>query len=269
MSVRQTSWGGGNNFFRTIPVTKYVIIAMVAVFFLSLIGQQWAMFYLAYLPFTFPQAITGLATYPLAVGSDILGVFLNGLMLFWFGGGMERQWGSRTYLLFLIGAGVCAALLWLAGNALLAVFAPGSLQDFGMAGPWLTISSLVVAWVLYNPGQTVLLWFVLPIKAKWIGWATVIMVYLLYPYYNLVGPSPLILILGFFALGGVIFAYFFVWYQRQWAWIARQKRTSSRASHSTIRHPSSGLLAGILRPWREWQRRRRVAKLNRTFRIDD
>lgn len=244
--------------FRTTPVTVTIIICWVVMFFVGIVVPR-AVAWLAFTP-RLPNLVTGLITYPLAVTpGDILSVAFGGLALYWFGGSLERIWGSRTYLLFLLAANAAAALLW-EGALLLLLrgFAP-------LAGVWLLVSTVVVAWAWINPEETILLWFILPLKAKWVGWLTIAGLFFFQP--TSVTSDPLrILMLGPFTLGGVAVALAYDWYRRRWGWIPRRPRAKPTRA---LRHPASHPLNALLRPFREWQRRRRVAHLQRTFKLDD
>ncbi|HEY3379873.1 MAG TPA: hypothetical protein VGL77_20555 [Armatimonadota bacterium] len=258
MVYRRTSWQV-SEFFRDLPVTKIIIAIWVVGFLASILGVPLAA-YLRFSPDRLPNILTGLLTNALAVGPDLIGVLLNGLMLYWFGGSLERGWGTRTYLLFLAGVSVAAVVSW----QIPCLLVTHQLQPMN-GGAWLLISATVVAWAWLNPEQTVLFWFVLPLKAKWIGWITIALVFFMYPM-GTVGTGLLFPVFGFFALGSIGFAWAFVYYQRNWAWIPR--RASGKGSPRVIRHPASGIFGALLRPLRELQRRRRVARLQRTFRID-
>jgi hypothetical protein len=245
----------GEDFFREIPATKVILIAMAASF---LVGLLWPPLQglLAFRP-DIPNLVTGLVTYPFVFGNDIIGLLLSGLMMFWFGGSLERSWGLRTYVLFLLGTTVAAIVVWEIGNFLLL----GGLVSW--FGPWLMISSVIVAWAWLNPQATILFMFVLPMRAIWIGWLDIVLLYFMMPG-GVSGPRRFLL--GFFALGGVALAIAFVKYQKQWGWIPRKPRAKTV---KPVRHPASGPFGLLLRPYREWQRRRRIAQLERTFKLDD
>ncbi|HEX2948826.1 MAG TPA: hypothetical protein VHV83_04555 [Armatimonadota bacterium] len=256
MAIPQPQWSRGNEFFRDIPVTKIIIAIWILGFLVNFVNIPFNAL-VAFIPGRLPNAISGLITYPLAMDTGFIGLLLNGLMLYWFGGSLERAWGWRNYLVFLIGSSIVAAIFWQAGIWLFAH------RFLSMATPWLLISSCVVAWAWLNPEQTVLFWFVLPLKAKWIGWITLALLFFTFPP----NVGPFRFILGLFALGGPAFALLYVWYQRKWAWIPRRRQP--QPSSRVIRHPASGPFGALLRPYREWQRRRRVAKLQKTFKLDD
>lgn len=264
MGYPQPTWSRQNEFFRATPITVTVIGIWILCFLISAVGFPLLVRLFAFLPTQIPNVVTGFFTYPLVMpagsgASGIINLLFAGLMLFMFGGSLERAWGAKGYLYFLIGATLAAALMWELG--LLLLFR--QLQP--LADPWLLIASVVVAWAWSNPEQTILLYFVLPIKARWVGWLTIALLFFSYASMT-VGASPLLPIVGVFSLGGVGFALGYIWYQRKWAWIPRQRnKKTSRA----ITHPSSTSWGSFTRPYREWQRKRRIAHLQRTIHFDD
>ena len=116
-----------------------------------------------------------------------------------------------------------------------------------------------------NPEATILLWFVLPLKAKWVGWLDIALLYLLFPPSS---TGPLRFLLGFFALGGVAVALWYVKWRREYGWIPRRRESTPKKARA-VRHPAAGLWRRLLRPFADWQRRRRVARLQRTFKFDE
>lgn len=251
-----------NYLYRTTPVTIIFIALLLVSLLLALLGLSQLSALLLFTPNSFPQAFTGLLTYPLAVGTDFITVILSAMMLFWFAGSLERSWGSRRFIIFLLGATASAALCWCLGIFILSPLLPPTGQLI-IAGPWLSISSIIIAWVILNPRETIMLWMLIPVKSTWIGWGTVASLFLTFPY-GVLGPSPMIILLGIFALGGAAFAWFYVRYQQKWGWVPRRNK------RLTInRGPTSGLLTRWQKGWQEMQRRRRVKKLSRTFHLDD
>ena len=261
MAIGQPNWSRKQDFFREIPVTKIILMLWALVFLTTIAIPAPVLRLLAFIPGAMPNTITGLITYPLLIfgPGEIINLLISGYMLWLFGGSLERGWGARTYLLLLIAANAAAALLWSLGVFIFS----GRLVV--LAGPWLMISSVIVAWAWINPEETIMLWFVLPLKAKWIGWLDIALLYFLFPSSQGARGWP-VFILGFFALGGVAVAYGYDWYRRRWGWIPRRRQPASR---KVIRHPSSTPFGAALRPFREWQRRRRIARLQRSFHLDD
>lgn len=259
--------GTPGNFFRDLPLTKLILLLWVLSFLLVILtsrpGQPSPLFFwLRFDPQVVPQLFTGLVTYPLLIGIDIFSLLLTGLVFFWFGGSLERSWGWRRLLLFLLIANAAAALVWEAGVLLLAR------SPVPVAGPWFMLSSVVVAWAWLNPEETILLWFVLPLKAKWIGWLDILLLYFGMPIaLGMLG--PVMFILGFFALGGVAVAFLYARWQRQSGWIPRQPRPQSSRTRGPILHPNSTLIGRLLVPYREWKRRKNVSKLRKSIKWDD
>ncbi len=234
---------------------------MAVVFMAEVLGVK-AVALLAFVPGMMPSMITGLVTYPLLVGGDFIWVLIDCIVFYWFGSSLERSWGWKGYLIFLLGSTVTSAICWQAGLFLL------QQPLHPMSSPWMLISSCVVAWAWLNPGETVLFWFVLPLRAKWIAWITIAILFFDYPL-SAIGPHILVPVLGLFALGGVGFTWGYIWYQRKGAWIPYRRSANAPTGSRPMQHPSSGLFGALLRPYRDWQRRRRIAKLKRTFKFDD
>jgi membrane associated rhomboid family serine protease len=105
-----------------------------------------------------------LLTYAFLHGS-ILHIVFNMLFLFWFGRQVEDHLGSREFLAFYLVAAVLAALVYTAG-ALADLPAHGHLA-LGASG---AVMAVLVLAALYNPRQTILLFFLIPVPI----WAFVI-----------------------------------------------------------------------------------------------
>jgi len=273
MAVPQPHWSRSQDFFRDEPATKIIILLWVIVFIGDLITNRLLSSLLLFSPVIIPNAITGLLTYSLIPGG-IIALIFGGIIMYQFGGSLERSWGTRTYLLFLLATNISMAVVWVLGVWLLGML----LSVFGVSGPtvssialgslWPMLSAIIVAWAWLNPEEQVLFYFLFPMKAKWLGWASIAMLYVLgTPVGGL-----LLLIYGPFFLGGVAFAAYYVWYRRKWGWVVRRRQENKAAaapSRRVLRHPSSTPLGAFLRPFREWQRKRRIAHLQRTFNFED
>jgi len=266
MSFQQQNFSRQGNFFQDIPATKIIIGVWILSFLTGALGIPFPNEFLGFDPNKIPNLITGIVTHPLYMGFSPYGVLIGGYMLYLFGGSLERAWGARRYLLFLAGASASILVGWQIGVAIISLLRglPVMLQPFSSI--WLFFSAVIVAWCWLNPEETILLFFVLPIKARWLIWITVFLDFFYYGF-AVTGSSFLLPIMGIFTLSGVGFAYLFVWYQRTWAWIPRKRR--SKSSRNIIQHPSGTFMGRLMRPYREWQRRRRVANLSKTIRFDD
>jgi hypothetical protein len=256
--VSQPSWLSRNEIFRSTPVTVTIIALWMVGFLADFLTVPWAPLF-AFDPAHPITSVTGLVTYPLAGGGGLFGLLLNSLVLWWFGGSLERSWHSRSYLLFLVVTTIAAALVWEIG---LWGFKLGLMP---LATPWLLLSSTVVAWAWLNPGQTIMLWFVLPLQARWLAWLDIALLYFTFP--TMVTNNGLLrLALGLFALGGVGAAWLFTQHRRTWGWIPRK---STPKQPGRLHHPASHPFGGLRRLWQEYQRRRRIAHLQKTIKFDD
>lgn len=104
-------------------------------------GQIWRLFTFIFVP-------------PLS--SSILMTALSMYVFYWIGSTVENSWSSLKfnfyYLLGMIGAIIAAAITGYGSTA------------------WLN-TSLFLAYACLYPDQQILLFFILPVKAKWLGWA--------------------------------------------------------------------------------------------------
>ena len=141
------------------PVTQFLMLACTAVFCAQLL---------------FPAIGTWLALWPLASGrfmpwqtvsyaflhGDFLHLFFNMLALWTFGSELERLWGNRRYLQFLLASVLAAAALQLLVTWLMGAWTPTVGASGGVLG-------LLLAYgVLFPNRQLMLLIPPIPVKAK-------------------------------------------------------------------------------------------------------
>jgi membrane associated rhomboid family serine protease len=116
-----------------------------------------------------------LLTYPF-VGLDLLGVAFASLSVWFFGSVIEEERGSRWliefFLVTTVGGGLLASLLTvaLAGR-------PGWIPFSGATGLWPFVLAVMIAFAYFNPDQTIRIYFVLPVKAKYLA-AFYVLIYL-------------------------------------------------------------------------------------------
>ncbi len=155
------------------PVGKIMLIVYAAVYVLELIGEQWLGMpiyqWLALSPmksgnFHIWQAVTHPVIHD--PGAPI-GFLINCLVFYFFAGTIESTLGTRGFMrLYIIAAlgGAAAGLIF------------GGLSSFGVpcAGMMPSLLALIIVFGLLQPEATILLLFVLPIKAKYISYGTTI-----------------------------------------------------------------------------------------------
>ena len=142
------------------PVTQALLLANVAIFFL---GELLGPGLLA--PFALWPVGQGfwpwqLLTYAFLHGS-FNHLFFNMLGLWMFGSELEHIWGQKRFLQFYTASVIAAALTQLLVNALLHSPTPTIGASGGLFG-------LLLALAMIFPNRIILLFFVLPMKAKWL-----------------------------------------------------------------------------------------------------
>jgi len=189
----QSTWGGDT------PATYGLLIAMIALFIVALFGGgafvallawpvsvEWFRSLAAWQPLTFPLV---------HAPQNPWNLLFDGLVLFFFGGSLERAWGSARFLLFFAVSGI------IAGGVVLLVAPHGEAAFIGMIGSYVACS---VAFASINPHATVI-FFVFPIQALWLG--PIAIVYELFfrnAYYG--GPVPAAVSIAVVSLFGWAYA---------------------------------------------------------------
>jgi len=141
----------------TKSVVGKLVIANVAVFFLQQLFHPYltAVFALA------PRAVVEnfyiwqLGTYMFLHGG-FMHLLFNMIILFIFGSTLEMAWGSRRFLQYYLACGLGAALFIMVFN-----------YNSHVVGASGGIFGLLLAYAMLFPENYILLWFVIPVKAKY------------------------------------------------------------------------------------------------------
>jgi rhomboid family protein len=155
---------GGINIFGPLPPTiMYLIIANVAVFFISIIMPQLVYPWLSLVPGkVFPGAqVWRIVTYMFMHG-DFGHILFNMLTLWWFGGPLVQIWGQKRFLTYYflcgIGAGIICVPFYI-------IFGGSDIPIVGASG---ALYGVLIAFALIHPNAKVYLYFLFPIKVKWL-----------------------------------------------------------------------------------------------------
>lgn len=154
----------------------YITIGNVAVWLLTMLNQSNPFFY-ELLYFSPERVLSGqiwrLFTYPfvyLCESGSILGI-ISLLFFYWCGNILEQYWGTLRFNAFYLSgvlltalAGIVIALAARAEGALLI----SSILGVGYIG--YVNFSLLLAVATILPNEQVRIWFVLPVKMKWLAW---------------------------------------------------------------------------------------------------
>jgi membrane associated rhomboid family serine protease len=142
------------------PVTRALLLINVAVFFLARLfgGGIESVFALWPLGTNFlPWQVV---TYAFLHGS-FEHLFFNMLGLWMFGSELEQVWGQKRYVQFYTASVLAAALTQLVVSAVLGSIAPTIGASGGLFG-------LLLAFAMIFPNRIILLFFVIPMRAKWL-----------------------------------------------------------------------------------------------------
>ena len=158
------------------PASIAIIVLAVIVFLISFVasagphiqGSDWES-YIAFQPSLVGSRPWTILTYPFAAGVHDVG-FLDILFGCWWlygiGGMLERDLGTRRFVIF-----------WLVMTLIPALVMLGVMMFMGIDMPIrflaLPLSGVTVAWATRNPNSQILFMMVIPILAKWVGWITV------------------------------------------------------------------------------------------------
>ena len=140
------------------PWVKRLLIANAAIFLFMWISGS-AGFFVEWFAFRPSRILTrpwGALTY-MFLHAGFWHVFINMLMLFFFGLPLERRWGSREFIKYYL-------LCGLGGVALSFVF-----QSSSIIGASAAVYGLMVAFAMTWPDAPIYIWGIFPVKAKWLA----------------------------------------------------------------------------------------------------
>lgn len=138
------------------PWVKRLLIANAVVFFVSwVIGLEAVFEWFAFAPSDILTRPWGVVTYMFLHG-DFWHLFVNMLVLFFFGPHLEKRWGSRDFLIYYF---ICG----LGGVALSFLFVP-----YWIVGASAAIYGLMLAFAMNWPNAPIYIWGIFPVKAKWL-----------------------------------------------------------------------------------------------------
>lgn len=158
------------------PLTKTgktMLIVYAVVYVLELLGEQWLGIPLYRMLALGPLSGGGfyawqLITHPVVHDpSSPIGFLINCVIFYFFAGTIESALGTRRFLTLYIASAAGAAIAGL-------LFSGFTSHTVLYAGMMPSLLGLIVVFGLLQPEATVLFMFVLPIKAKYISYGTVI-----------------------------------------------------------------------------------------------
>ncbi|MDO8684583.1 MAG: rhomboid family intramembrane serine protease [Armatimonadota bacterium] len=159
-------------FFRRgyIPTTKILMgVSIITAIVTLILGPMRSLDFVKLIAFSSSELVSKpwtLATYPLLTLCGPICLLFALLGLWFIGGSLERAWGTRVYTYFFFGISAIAALSLWAGATL-------AHTNIALLGLWMPIAAMLIAWASLNPEAEILIYFVIPVKAKFVALATV------------------------------------------------------------------------------------------------
>jgi membrane associated rhomboid family serine protease len=142
------------------PVTRALLLVNVAVFFLLPLLGPGIESYFALWPIGPNFMPWQVVSYAFLHGS-FEHLFFNMLGLWMFGSELERIWGDKRFLQFYTASVLAAAVTQLIVTGLMGSVYPTIGASGGLFG-------LLLAFAMMFPNRIILLFFVIPMKAKWL-----------------------------------------------------------------------------------------------------
>ena len=179
---------------------KRLLIIYGAIYIFELLCEHWlkipfvSIFQLY--PFKFDSFhIWQIFTHPFIHNPQApIGFLINCLVFYFFAAPVEHAFGSRRFLILFYLSALGGAICGLAFSSVSGFNAP-------FLGMLPSLLSLVVIFGLLSPEATILLMFILPIKAKYLSYGTILVTILTF----LAKANPY----GAYHLGGILFGYIY------------------------------------------------------------
>ena len=181
MSVRAPFGGGGGGFGGLAGPPPRDVVVLIATVFVTwsmqfFAGPDLLVELLRLTPAVFRGFIWQLVTYPfVGVGGASLWILLELLILYWFAKDVFWRLGRRRFWRTLVIAAVAASLLAvLVQLVMLAVGGIGPSAFALIQGQRMLLAIVIAAFATLFGEATILLFFVLPIRARWFLWLEVL-----------------------------------------------------------------------------------------------
>lgn len=155
MAYRQRGYGGYSFGSGLSPWVTRIIIANVVVW-LAMLAFPALRPAMAFVPAEFLSRPWTIVTYLFVHGRGFFHIFFNMLVLYFFGPPLESMWGGREFLKYYFVTGLSAAALsFLSPNV-------------GVIGASGAIYGIMLAFAMNWPDMRVYVWFLFPVKIKWL-----------------------------------------------------------------------------------------------------
>lgn len=163
-------------------------------------------------PLVYSGFLWQIVTYPfVGYGGASLWFLLELLILYWFGRDVFYRLGRKGFWRVLLTATVVAGCVGIVAEFLIAMLAPSPTSQFTfhlMQGQLALVTMLIAAFATLYGNATILLMFVIPIKARWFLWLEVL--FLFFGYLNtkdlagfIGGTASVVIVFSLLTPGGI------------------------------------------------------------------
>jgi membrane associated rhomboid family serine protease len=212
------------------PLGKQLIIFYTVIYVVELLMEHWfkipVVAYLQLYPFASPFfKVWQIITHPFIHNPTApFGFLINAIMLYFFSAPVENALGTKRFLILFYVAALGSALFGMALSGVDGLNSP-------FMGMLSSLLAILVVFGLLNPEATIMLMFILPVKAKFLSYGTVVITLL--TFLAKANPSAA------YHLGGIFFGYLYfkgprrvfdpnLIYLRYLQWQLRRKRAGFR-----------------------------------------
>lgn len=148
----------------SIPgLIRYILGANVVLYFLDLLSSGGLEFLALEPAAVLHGEVWRLVTYVLLPDSSDLMLLISCLFYYWLGTSLERIWGSAKFTFYYLSGTLLTAI-----GVLLVYLIDGI--DLSVAGASYVNSSMFFAFALFNPDAMVYVFYIIPVKMKWVAW---------------------------------------------------------------------------------------------------
>ncbi|MBR31546.1 MAG: hypothetical protein CMN77_09520 [Spirochaetaceae bacterium] len=181
----------------------------------------------------------------------LISVFFEGVIIYGFGSQLEMLWGRRHFLKYFLISLLGGVLVWAAVGSVLPVAVWG--MGAGIAG-------MLIAYAVIWPDRQVLLFFVFPVKMKWLILGLFIFIFL----FALGGSLDTVVLYSGGALAGALYLFYHARRGRVMAESSSGFQGSTRSSSISggigAEHLKEKKPGGIFGWWESRKKKKRLAK---------
>ena len=143
---------------------RYIVGANMIIYLLSLFAQAGTLDFLALdTSAVFRGEIWRVITYVLIPTSSGIWLFLSLLFYYWLGEALERLWGSAKFTIYYLSGALLTAIAVIVAALI-------DRNRYYVAGADFVSLSLFFAYAMTYPDAMVRIYFIIPVKMKWLAW---------------------------------------------------------------------------------------------------